>query len=174
MTTPRKGHGDVTAGQVKVRLSGGSAALGAAIALLAAAARAGGARLAGQPASYPNRRDPGSRAYLTLVMPGPPEGELADRDCGGLAGLADLIACQVAAWHDFGYPDPPPGCKAIPPPGQRSAAAISSGHDAIGTIDELTRKLHALRAQLAGELRQDSGHHRPAGRKEPRPPGSVS
>jgi hypothetical protein len=74
----------------------------------------------------------------------------------GLAELADLVNFRVGAWHDFGYADPPtPECKAIPPLGERSAVAIRNGHQAIRDIDEMVRQLHALRAQLARELRQD-------------------
>jgi hypothetical protein len=55
---------------VKVRLSGDTASLGIALGLLVTAARDGGAEIAGQSALYPNRRDPGCRVYLTLVLPG--------------------------------------------------------------------------------------------------------
>jgi hypothetical protein len=54
---------------VKVRLSGDTAALGAALALLVTAAQTGGAEIAEQSALYPNRRDPGCRVYLTLLLP---------------------------------------------------------------------------------------------------------
>lgn len=54
---------------VKVRLSGDTAALGVALALLVSAAQIGGAEIAEQSAIYPNRRDPGSRMYLTLLLP---------------------------------------------------------------------------------------------------------
>lgn len=75
----------------------------------------------------------------------------------GLEELASFISFQVGAWHDFGYETPPaPNCKTIPPLGERSAAAISSGHGAVKTIDQLIGQLHALRAQLIGEMRQDS------------------
>ena len=74
----------------------------------------------------------------------------------GLEELAGLISFKVGAWHDFGYETPPaPGCQPIPPLGERSAAAIQSGHEAVKTIDTLIRQLHDLRAQLVGELRQD-------------------
>jgi len=74
----------------------------------------------------------------------------------GITELADLINFQVGAWHDFGYEVPPaPECKPVPPLGDRSAEAIKAGHEAIETIDELTRQLYALREQLVGELRQD-------------------
>ena len=74
----------------------------------------------------------------------------------GIGELADLISFQVGAWHDFGYETPAmPECKAVPPLGERSAEAIKSGHEAIKTIDELTRQLYRLREQLVGELRQD-------------------
>jgi hypothetical protein len=74
----------------------------------------------------------------------------------GLEELAALISFRVGAWHDFGYETPPaPNCKTIPPLGERSAKAITGGHQAVEAIDELTRQLHALRAQLVGELRQD-------------------
>ena len=39
--------------------------------------------------------------------------------------------------------------------GERSAAAIKAGHQAVEDIDELTRKLYRLRGQLIDELRQD-------------------
>ncbi len=75
----------------------------------------------------------------------------------GIAELADLISFQVGAWHDFGYEVPPaPDCKAIPPLGERSAAAIKAGHEAVEAVDELTRQLYRLREQLVGELREDS------------------
>ena len=54
---------------VKVRLSGDTASLGAVLGLLVAAAQGGGAEIAEQSALYPNRRDPGSRVYLTLLLP---------------------------------------------------------------------------------------------------------
>ena len=74
----------------------------------------------------------------------------------GLTELVDLINFQVGAWHDFGYEVPPsPDCKRVPPLGERSAAAIKAGHEAIEQIDKLTRQLYRLREQLVGELRQD-------------------
>jgi hypothetical protein len=74
----------------------------------------------------------------------------------GLEDLAGLITFRVGAWHDFGYEVPPaPECKAIPPLGERSAEAIKAGHEAIESIDELTRQLYALREQLITELRQN-------------------
>jgi hypothetical protein len=54
---------------VKVRLTGDTAALGALVALLVSAAQSGGAEIAGQSDLYPNRRDPGSRVYLTVLLP---------------------------------------------------------------------------------------------------------
>jgi hypothetical protein len=54
---------------VKVRLSGDTAALGVALALLVSAVQGGGAEIAEQSALYPNRRDPGYRVYLTLAVP---------------------------------------------------------------------------------------------------------
>jgi hypothetical protein len=75
----------------------------------------------------------------------------------GIAEQASLISGLVCAWKDFGYDDPPaPGCKTVPPLGERSASAIKAGHDAVGEIDELTRQLYRLREQLVGELFQDS------------------
>jgi hypothetical protein len=75
----------------------------------------------------------------------------------GLEEQGGVINGLVGAWHDFGYEEPPtPDCKTIPPLGERSAQAIRSGHKAIGEIDDLIRKLHRLREQLVGELRQDS------------------
>lgn len=75
----------------------------------------------------------------------------------GLEELAGLVSFQVGAWHDFGYEQPPtPDCKQVPPLGERSAAAIKAGHEAVEAVDELTRQLYRLREQLVGELRQDS------------------
>ncbi len=80
----------------------------------------------------------------------------ADDIAAGLADLAGLISFRVAAWHDLGYETPPaPESKPVPPLGGRSAEAVKAGHEAIEAIDELTRQLRTLRAQLAGELRQD-------------------
>jgi hypothetical protein len=74
----------------------------------------------------------------------------------GIEGQAGLISFLVGAWHDFGYEVPPtPECKPVPPLGERSAAAIKAGHEAIEEIDKLTRRLYRLREQLVGELRQD-------------------
>jgi hypothetical protein len=75
----------------------------------------------------------------------------------GLAEQAQLIQWHVGVWHDLGYPEPLPSPDAhpIPPLGERPAAAIKGGHDAIRDIDELTRQLYALREQLVSELRQD-------------------
>lgn len=74
-----------------------------------------------------------------------------------IADLAGQISERAAAWQDYGYEvPPPPGCKPVPPLGERSAAAINAGHGAIAAIDDLLTRLHALRGQLAGELRQDS------------------
>lgn len=75
----------------------------------------------------------------------------------GLSELADLINFQVGAWQELGYAQPPtPECATIPPLGERSAKAIKAGHEAIGTIDELIRRLHLLRGQLVNELRKDA------------------
>lgn len=75
----------------------------------------------------------------------------------GLDELAGEISGLVGAWHDFGYENPPtPDSKTIPPLGERSAAAITAGHDAIKRIDALSRQLYRLREQLIGELRQDA------------------
>jgi hypothetical protein len=81
----------------------------------------------------------------------------AEDIAAGLAELAELISFRVGAWHDFGHQVPPaPECKAIPPLGQRSAEAITNGHDAIEAIDHLATQLHVLRGQLVSELREDS------------------
>jgi hypothetical protein len=70
--------------------------------------------------------------------------------------MAGMIHWWVGAWHDFGYENPPaPGCKPIPPLGERSAEAIRGVHKAVEEIDELTRRLSRLRDQLLSELRQD-------------------
>ena len=78
-------------------------------------------------------------------------------NAGDLPEKADLINFLIGAWEDFGYADPPmPDCVPVPPLGERSAGAIKAGHEAIKEIDQLTRRLYALREQLVGELRQDS------------------
>jgi hypothetical protein len=74
----------------------------------------------------------------------------------GLEEMAGLISYRVGVWHDGGYTDPPsPECKVIPPLGERSAKAITGGHEAIEAIDDLLRRLYALRGQLLDELRAD-------------------
>lgn len=74
----------------------------------------------------------------------------------GLEELAGLIYWYVGVWHDLGYENPPaPHCKPIPPLGERSAAAIKGGHDAVKAIDQMLRQLHGLRAQLVSELREN-------------------
>jgi hypothetical protein len=74
---------------------------------------------------------------------------------GELEDLVGLLAVRIGAWNHFGYATPSEGQAAIPPLGHRSADAIKAGHDAVETIDELTRSLHALRSQLVSELRTD-------------------
>lgn len=74
----------------------------------------------------------------------------------GLEELAALIHFQVGAWQDLGYEDPPsPDCKTIPPLGERSASAITAGHEAIEDIDRLIRQLHDVRSVLVSQLRRD-------------------
>ena len=74
----------------------------------------------------------------------------------GLEEQASLICFYVGAWHDFGYENPPaPGCKTVPPLGERSAEAVKAAHAAVKEIDKLTHQLHRLREQLVTELRQD-------------------
>lgn len=74
----------------------------------------------------------------------------------GIGDLAEHVYFLVGAWKDFGYEVPPaPDCKAVPPLGERSANAVKSGHEAVRTIDQLTRQLCQLRGQLVGELRRD-------------------
>lgn len=78
-------------------------------------------------------------------------------NAGDIEGLAGEINVLIGAWEEFGYADPPlPGCAPVPPLGQRSAAAITAGHEAIDGIDKLTRRLYEIRNQLVGELRKDS------------------
>ena len=76
---------------VKVRLSGDTAALGAALALLVSAAQIGGAEIAEQSALYPNRRDPGFRLYVTLRFP------TADGDASPTSAGRRTAAKQSAA-----------------------------------------------------------------------------
>lgn len=54
---------------VKVRLSGDTASLGMVLGLLVSAVQRGGAEIVDQSGTYPNRRDPGARVYLTLLLP---------------------------------------------------------------------------------------------------------
>lgn len=61
----------------------------------------------------------------------------------GITGLAALVNTHTRTWQ-------------AAPLGERSAEAIRAGHQAVGDIDELTRKLYRLRGQLVSELRQDS------------------
>lgn len=79
-----------------------------------------------------------------------------DDAAAGLEELAGLIWFRIGSWQDFGYANPPaPECKAIPPLGERSAAAITAGHEAIRDIDQLIAQLHRVCALLAAELRQN-------------------
>lgn len=91
---------------------------------------------------------------MTASIPG---GACSRDFSAGLAEQAELIQWHVGVWRDLGYPEPlpSPDCNPIPPLGRRSAAAIEGGHEAIKDIDAMLRQLHALREQLAGELRQD-------------------
>jgi hypothetical protein len=74
----------------------------------------------------------------------------------GLADMAETIQWHVGVWHDLGYASPPtPECKPVPPLGERSAEAITGGHQAIKDIDTMLAQLHKLRSQLVGELRQN-------------------
>lgn len=71
----------------------------------------------------------------------------------GIEEHAALISWYVGVWHDLGYENPPaPGCKPIPPLGERSPAATEGAHPA---IDEIGKLRGQLGEQLAGELRQD-------------------
>jgi hypothetical protein len=74
----------------------------------------------------------------------------------GLEELAGLIHFRVGAWQDFGYENPPaPDCKAIPALGERSANAITAGHEAVKDIDQLIAQLYDVRSQLVSQLRRD-------------------
>ena len=74
----------------------------------------------------------------------------------GIEELAGLIYWHVGVWHDLGYENPPaPDCNPIPPLGKRSADAREGARAAIEEIDQLTRRLTALRAQLVDELGAD-------------------
>jgi hypothetical protein len=75
---------------------------------------------------------------------------------GDLAGLVDMIQFRIGGWQEFGYENPMPDCKAIPPLGQRSAAAVTAGHDAVEEIDKLLARLYKLREQLVDELRENA------------------
>ena len=89
-----------------------------------------------------------------IPQPGP---QPDDWPLGEIEELAGLIAVRIAGWEEYGYRNPPaPHCAVIPPLGQRSADAITAGHGAVKTIDELIRRLHGMRGQLVAELRKDS------------------
>jgi hypothetical protein len=73
-----------------------------------------------------------------------------------LTDMAETIQWHVGVWHDLGYASPPtPECKPVPPLGERSAEAITGGHQAIRDIDAMLAQLLRLRSQLVGELRRD-------------------
>lgn len=78
---------------------------------------------------------------------------------GSWSGIIDEAATLywfVCAWNDLGYGGPPaPASKRIPPPGERSAHAIRSGHEAVQQIDKIISELHQLRGQLITEIRAD-------------------
>lgn len=82
---------------------------------------------------------------------------MTDIDTNDLEELAGLVRFHVGAWQDFGYANPPtPESATIPPLGDRSANAITAGHEAVKDIDRLIARLHEVRGQLVTELRQDS------------------
>jgi hypothetical protein len=72
---------------------------------------------------------------------------------GDLLDAGELLGVRIGAWNHFGYAAPESGQAAIPPLGERSAAAVTAGYAAVEAIDQLTRQLYALRQQLTGELR---------------------
>ena len=81
---------------------------------------------------------------------------MSELDTGDLEELARVVSFHVSAWQDFGYENPPtPDSATIPPLGERSATAVTAGHDAVGDIDRLIARLHEVRARLVSELRQD-------------------
>jgi hypothetical protein len=75
---------------VKVRLSGDTASLGVVLGLLVAATQNGGAEIAEQSALYPNRRDPGCRVYLTVVLPDDTDTDRAGRRTAAKQSAAPL------------------------------------------------------------------------------------
>lgn len=68
MTKSREADGETVPGVVAVRLSGLSADIDAVTALLAGHAPAAGIRAGHPTAARPNRRDPGVRVYLTVLV----------------------------------------------------------------------------------------------------------
>lgn len=75
----------------------------------------------------------------------------------GLGELVDSINGSIALWQRFGYEDPPtPESATIPPLGERNANEIKAGHEAVDDIDRLIARLHRLREQLVGELRENA------------------
>lgn len=81
---------------------------------------------------------------------------------GDLEGLAGLISWRVTAWQDFSHENPHgPDRAAIPPTGERAAAAAAAARDAIEDIDRLITRLHQIHTQLVSELRQDEDTRRP-------------
>jgi hypothetical protein len=82
-------------------------------------------------------------------------GTSADHYLERITDAAELLTWRVGVWNDLGYASPEPGQHAIPPLGERSADAIEGAHGAIAVIDQMSRDLHALRAQLVGEIRTD-------------------
>lgn len=81
---------------------------------------------------------------------------MTNTDTGDLEEMAGTVRFHIGAWQDFGYENPPtPDSATIPPLGQRSADAITAGHEAVKDIDQLIARLHQVRAQLVSELRQD-------------------
>lgn len=81
----------------------------------------------------------------------------------GVVEAAETLNWYLGVWHDLGYANPPaPGCKTIPPLGERSAEAVKGARDAIEVIDTMIRELRAVRDQLTDELKADAaarGNH---------------
>ena len=74
----------------KVRISGDELAITAVLSALVTAARAAGAEIPEQSSLYPNRRDPGYRVYLTLVLPDDTDTDRAGRRTAAKQSAAPL------------------------------------------------------------------------------------
>ena len=96
-------------------------------------------------------------AWEDLGYADPPDSGCDDCPHGRTAHLTrapsqpEPYSCSACGCRQYSGPH----YATIPPLGERSASAITAGHEAVKDIDRLIARLHEIRACLVGELRED-------------------